>query len=304
MDEKRAWGDFWEREAASKAEGGGCLPTAYAAINTAQKQVWAEFAKPLPRNARVLDVATGDGRVMAHLLAKRRDLKPIGTDLAPRLPEPPRGTRVKPGFSMEQLPFPDNRFAAVTSQFGFEYADIPAAARELARVLVPNGVIGLFMHRPDSPILKHNLRRRSQIEWALKEKNVVALARRHLQMRATGLSAIPAQVRAIAQEGHRQFGAGSAAWEISEAVAQTLELGANDHAANVGGLLSRIMDQAQNELGRIASLEKACRKAGDTGALASAFEDAGLVLQRESDISVQGEPEAFATFRILKAQSA
>ncbi|WP_431732647.1 class I SAM-dependent methyltransferase [Erythrobacter litoralis] len=247
-------------------------------------------------------MATGDGRVMAHLLAKRRDLKLIGTDLAPRLPEPPRGTRLKAGVSMEELPFPDNRFAAVTSQFGFEYADMSIAARELARVLVQGGLIGLLMHRPDSPILEHNLRRRRQIEWALKEKNVLAMAQRHLQIRATGLSAIPEQIRAIAQEGHRRFGAGSAAWEIPEAVAQTLELGATDHAANVAAILRRITEQAENEMGRIASLEKACHKAGDAGALNSAFENAGLVIQQENEVCAPGESRAFATFRVLKAR--
>ena len=72
---------------------------------------------------RVLDLATGNGRVMAQLLEKRRDLKLLGIDRAAALPPPPRGSKIRAGTNMEDLPLPDGQFAAVTSQFGFEYGD-------------------------------------------------------------------------------------------------------------------------------------------------------------------------------------
>ncbi len=50
-------------------------------------------------------------------------------------------------------------------------------------------------------------------------------------MRATELSAIPCRLRSIAKEGHTRFGNGSAAWEIPDAVAPTLELGRRDNVA-------------------------------------------------------------------------
>jgi hypothetical protein len=163
-----AWVDFWARNQAS-GDGGGCLPSAWERIVSAQVPVWQRFAARLPRKARVLDLATGDGRVMRWLLSQRRDLKLTGVDMAPELPAAPKGTKVRSGVRMEALPFGDDQFVAATSQFGFEYGDVPKAAAALTRVLAPDAMIGIMTHRADGPILAHNLKRKQQIEWAVEE---------------------------------------------------------------------------------------------------------------------------------------
>ena len=99
-DHAEAWSEFW-----AKDDGGGCLPSQWRHIQFAQAQMWAQFAARMPRGARVLDLATGDGRVMAALRNVRPDLACQGVDLAKEIPAPPAGTRSHGGVPMESLPF-------------------------------------------------------------------------------------------------------------------------------------------------------------------------------------------------------
>lgn len=296
-DSARAWGDFWAQQ--GKKGSGGCLPDGWTGIDAAQQGAWKDFARHLPRRCRLLDLATGDGRVMQWLLGLRRDLKPVGVDLAPTLPEPPRGTKVKTGVAMERLPFPDARFDAITSQFGFEYGQVEKVALEIARVLSPKGIVGLMTHRIDGPILAHNRQRRAQFEWVLHEQDLISIAKRSLHLRANGVAIIPVQVAQAVAEGVRRFGPQSAAWEIPEAIRQTLILGARDHPAGVAATLDTIAERAANEIGRIQSLDDACNCTDDAERLAQAFDTAGLKVTTITPL-VEGEgKQPFADFRLL-----
>ena len=59
---------------------------------------------------------------------------------------------------MEELPFADQRFGAVVSQFGFEYSRRDPAAGEIARVLRPGGAMSLLVHHAASAVLATNRR--------------------------------------------------------------------------------------------------------------------------------------------------
>ncbi len=293
-----AWADFWSQNG-KQGQASGCLPAGWRGIDQVQQQIWNAFAKPLPRAARVLDIATGDGRVMGWMVKVRRDLKLLGVDMAPQLPDPPRGTKVRGGIMMEELPFPDGRFAAVISQFGFEYGSATDAASEICRVLAPGGKVGLLTHRQDGPILAHNLIRRAQIRWALEERDLVNLAKKSLHLRVSGLATVPATITAAPNEGAKLYGQGSAAWEIAEAVRQTLVLGMRDHPANVARLLDSISAKAHNELGRITSLEGACAQTAAVDYFVREIEAGGLIQNEIRPIQESSNGPAFADFRTL-----
>ncbi|VVT13810.1 class I SAM-dependent methyltransferase [Erythrobacter sp. EC-HK427] len=295
-----AWNAFWAQNAASPAgSGGGCLPAASPGIDRVQAKAWASFAAKLPRAARVLDLATGDGRVMQRLLDARRDLKPVGIDLATTLPPAPRGTKLRGGVLMHDLPFPDGSFAAVTSQFGFEYGDMQAIAAEIARVLRPGGWLGLITHRIDGPILSHNLRRREQIDWAVAAQDLPGKAKNSLRLRAIGVGSLPEELATAPERGAREFGPQSAAWEIAEAIRQTLVHGKNEPPMQTAAVIDRIVAQAQNELGRIASLEAAAQAAGTGEPVAAVLTAAGLrpiASEMLHDAGPTGAGAPFATF--------
>ncbi len=280
------WTDFWAETARgdSAATGGGCLPTHSPVLEDAQKAAWFGFIAKLPKSARLLDLATGDGRVLKWMLARRRDLKLTGVDLAPELPDAPRGTKLRGGVAMESLPFPDARFQAVTSQFGFEYGDVEATAVEIARVLRPGGRIGLLVHRGDGPILGHNLSRAQAISWALDEKSAIGRARSALTMGPGGLQLALDAATDAARGGERRFGQHSPGWEIPEAVRRTLIMGRQAGVPSMLATLSSIERHARNEIGRIDSLARACATADDRERLVAAFAAAGLGLQTTTEV--------------------
>ncbi|RDC59284.1 hypothetical protein HME9302_00471 [Alteripontixanthobacter maritimus] len=293
-----SWNDFWADDAAR--ESGGCLPDGYRSIDAAQRECWTAFAKELPPKFTALDLATGDGRVMAHFQAVRPKAKLLGIDRAPVLPKAPRGTKSRGGIAMEQLPYADAHFDVVTSQFGFEYGDTAKVSSEIARVTRPGAIIGLMLHRGDGPILAHNRERASGLAWVLDERNLLEIARRSLKARAMGLHAVPDAVQAAPAEGARLFGDRSAAWELAEAVRQTLGLGLRDHPGNVARLLNTLEDKARNELGRIGSLVSACARADDHAGLADGWRIAGLNLVGGDELADGLYPAAFATFYRLE----
>src|SRR6185503_4006105 len=77
-------------------------------------------------------------------------------DLATVPPPVDRRFEIVSGTPMESLPFADAAFDAAVSQFGFEYARVDEAAKELARVLVPGSPISFLIHHSESSVVRHN----------------------------------------------------------------------------------------------------------------------------------------------------
>lgn len=298
-----AWNTYWAHKAGSGAQSSAAnrntdaMPEAWRGIALRQRAVWQSFARALPKGAEVLDLATGDGDVLVSLYEARSDLKLTGIDRAQHLPEAPHGITLTGGLSMEQLPFSDARFDAVSSQFGFEYGDLAKVAAEAARVLKPRGRLGLLTHRVNGPIVAHNRTRRAQIAWALEEQQLTEAARAYLATRDSIGGEIPARIARGPQAGAAAHGESSAAWEIAEAIRQTLAMGKSDTAANVLAIIADIEAQAQNELGRIASLETAAANASDEDAFFAALENAGFTFASEAMVSDGHHPAPFADYR-------
>ncbi|HSJ77995.1 MAG TPA: class I SAM-dependent methyltransferase [Erythrobacter sp.] len=293
MNDAVAWSDFWA--ANTKVGGRGCMPQRWAAIEDAQQLAWRGFIANLPQAARVLDLATGDGRVLGWMRAEREDLTLIGVDLAPTLPEPPHGTETRGGVPMEALPFDTNEFTAVVSQFGFEYGDVAKTPAEIARVLASGGVVGLMVHRGDGPILEHNRTRQAGIDWVLVEQRLGKVMTEAL-VSPQGGPQVAAQVAAVfARLGADRFGQNSPAWEIPEAMRRAVLLGANAGVESITATLHDIEARAQNEIGRIASLTRACAVADQRDTITAAFSAQGLELREESMIA-EPSGRAIASF--------
>lgn len=285
-----AWSDFWALNSKASSnqgaggEGGGCLPQRWAAIEQAQQAAWFGFVDGLPKDARVLDLATGDGRVMRWMLSKRTDLSLTGIDLAPSLPMPPKGTETRGGIAMEELPFADSEFQAVVSQFGFEYGDVSRVTAEIARVLSTNGKVGLMVHRGDGPILEHNRQRQRELLWGLKEKGVARKVKSALKAGPTGIDRAANMANKIAEQGAAKFGQQSPAWEIPEAIRRSCLMGRQAGVGSIIETITMIEGHAKNELGRINSLAGACKTADARGVITDAFAAHGLALQETHSI--------------------
>lgn len=297
-EKAEAWKDFWARQ--SKSGAGGCLPDRWRHIEDAQRAAWRRFAEGLAGETSLLDLATGDGRLLSWMIDFKEGIRAVGVDLAPTLPPPPPGAKVYCGIAMEELPFAEDSFDAVTSQFGFEYGDQIPATTEIARVLRPGGQVGLMVHRGDGPILQHNIARLSQIAWVLDETDLLRQVRLAVTQGTTGLQNASVLAAKRAREGAETWGHGSAAWEIPEAIRRTIVLGSNGLREKLLGTLDAIEMQARNEISRIESLAHACENADDREALLEGFQAASIKMIEELDVN-EPSGRTFASFILLKA---
>jgi SAM-dependent methyltransferase len=284
------WDRFWSGDART---GSGCLPQQNP-VERVQREVWLEFARTLPRGARVLDLGTGDGRVMGWLLERRRDLKPTGIDYAQRLPEPPRGSKVRAGISIEQVPLPDASFDAITSQFGFEYGDLAPAANELARLLRPQGRFRLLVHHSSGPIVSHNLARAEGLKWAREESGAVANARNLVSARSIANVPTPASFRELVGEARTRFGAGSGAEEFTLAIFQTLEGSRGAPPQQALAAIDELKQLAGDELARIGALAKAAADADRITRIVTLLGEAGASVDPVREVSDRDGAPPFA----------
>ena len=108
----------------------------------------------VPRNGRVLDLATGTGDIALEVLRRHPDATVVGADFAPEMMEVgrsrPGGDRVEwvEADAMD-LPFEDGSFDSLTHGYLLRnVADIPATLAEQFRVLRPGGWVAALETSP------------------------------------------------------------------------------------------------------------------------------------------------------------
>ena len=161
-----AWTRYW-------AEGGlHSLGTSFAG-NYADSMgtFWqGQFALCDPTQ-HILDIGCGNGPLAKLLIDLDPDKGPSWTGIDLANPSPlwlAQQTEVvqsrlhfRGGVLAEELPFADQSFDLVVSQFGIEYSDLSRSQAEVVRVLKPKGRIALLVHHAQSlPVIvsRHEMR--------------------------------------------------------------------------------------------------------------------------------------------------
>lgn len=121
---------------------------------------WLRQFETLAAGDRVLDIGTGNGALPQLVCEACATAMPQvdAIDLADVAPgwlaaQPPtcrEALRFHCGVSAGALPFEDDCFDLVASQYGFEYCDRSQAVPELVRVLKPGGRLALLLHHAGS----------------------------------------------------------------------------------------------------------------------------------------------------------
>ena len=286
------WASYWS--------GGGdsgesaCLPGGGQGAGSVLDGLWREFARLLPRRARVLDLATGSGIVLRKLLSARSDLKLTGVDTSPVLPPAPSGIRLLTATGMEKLPFPDRGIDAVTSQFGVEYGDTARIAAEVMRVVTPGASLRFVIHHDRSLIVFHNLARREALAWAARESGLLDKARRLTEARRRAAIPTPRSFHAAVEEGRRRYPGQTVAAEFATAVVRTLDAGFGRPSAEAIATLEALAAQSDDEIGRIDALRKAACGRGEIERIVSEFGGAGLSMMDPRPLAEQPADRPFA----------
>ena len=115
-------------------------------------KVWrrelVKAAQPLPKYARLLDVATGTGDI-ALAMARLKPLTIVGIDISEKMVQIGKRKVKEAGLSeliflqtgdAEDIHYPDDRFNLVTVAYGVRnFANLERGLKEIKRVMVPGG---------------------------------------------------------------------------------------------------------------------------------------------------------------------
>ena len=133
------------------------------------KYFWQDIFGSVKAGSRVLEIGCGSGQVSFWGAEAGRGLKIVASDriIAPggsQFQHP--DIRFMGEVSAEQLPFAQDSFNLVISNFAIEYASFDMALSEAARVLAPGGSLILVLHSTDSGITQSS-RQANSIHEAL-----------------------------------------------------------------------------------------------------------------------------------------
>jgi SAM-dependent methyltransferase len=173
------WRDYWKADRRAS-----CMPENE---RTAQEiaALWQQWFAECPGGSRVLDIATGNGIVLTHAAAAARAhgraFALTGVDLADidplryvsSLEDDLRAARFFGRVAAEHLPFDDRSFDVVVSQYGLEYAQLPRALAEAARVLEPGGSLHWLAHSGASEVVQQNREQALEVDFLLAPRGPV-----------------------------------------------------------------------------------------------------------------------------------
>ena len=191
-----SWSRYWQ---------GGYKDTCFLGADAfSLTSFWQDFFRSLANDARVLDLATGNGAVALIAAglsqSEKFNFSITGVDFAVSSPEQIadldrsliRQITFLPQTPLEDMPFSDASFDAATSQFGFEYSDAGKSVAETARVIVPGGQLKMLMHAADSEVRKASRNRLRRARELLARGQLLDLCQ---QLAKTMLSASATQDR-------------------------------------------------------------------------------------------------------------
>ena len=147
--EKHGWAEYWQA-----SDGGGeVFVNAEGRQHPALAGHWQPILAGCRRGTRIIDLAAGAGSVFAHLPAEdgiERHAVDSSPEALRQLEERFPGTQTTVA-DVTGLPFPDESFDVVVSQFGVEYGGV-AAFGEAARLVAGGGQLAMLCHIRDGYI--------------------------------------------------------------------------------------------------------------------------------------------------------
>ena len=261
------WSQFW-RQGHTTTFGEALADNYEGAI----RDFWTGCFQSLPVQARLLDVATGNGALALlaaqFAAAEGRQWAIDACDLAHINLQVPNNENISlhPRVACEELPFEDNSFDLVSSQFGFEYSDTGRSLAEFFRVLQPAGSFAAVCHHSDSYTLQASRKEQAIYRQALDDNNVFDAAIAYLQARDGGATDAKAKQQAVndAVNQLRQHHAGHPCCDqIVGALSATLRGAAGQPVTTLLAQLRALDKDFRGAAARLDDLSRAALSAQD-----------------------------------------
>lgn len=169
------WSLYWAQDRLHS-----CVATDEDVDQAVLNDVWKSFAESLAADARVLDLATGNGAVPSALLLNKSTLLIDAVDQADV--DPAKFLKNNPELAavtfhantdINKLPFKNNSYDAISSQFGIEYAGLGHASKSASKCLKPGGRLCFVIHHADSSIIKSSHAKIVEMQELLKPSGIV-----------------------------------------------------------------------------------------------------------------------------------
>jgi len=156
MNSEKYWSQYWLQ--GNKTSFGDTFQAGYEGT---LKQEWGDFFSTINPKCSVLDLCTGNAsliRIAATTLSYFNQITFTGVDYASILNDDfiakHKNVDIKSKVNIENLPFDDNSYDFIISNYGIEYSDIYKSTAEAARILKKNGLLNILCHYHDSVLIK------------------------------------------------------------------------------------------------------------------------------------------------------
>ncbi|MFK8020977.1 MAG: class I SAM-dependent methyltransferase [Pseudomonadales bacterium] len=292
------WTLYWQNDNLQS-----CIASQFPEDIEVIKLYWQGLLSGLESNANVLDLASGNGAVPSMLLSINKQLKITAVDLADIAPEKYlnqaaelKSVHFIPNTDICNLPFPENSFDAVTSQFGLEYAPLKQACFAAVKVLKPGGKLQLLVHHANSDIVSPSVLTRSEIDLLLSPGGVVeaacAFTSGHIDL---------ARLEKVGQDylGSDAVRTQSVSGQIFAGIDQVITL-KESQAEQAAQLAHAMKLRLAAESARLKQLQEAALGENEIQQLSTWLSDSGLSVDITLPLTIQSEnrPEALVGWQL------
>lgn len=250
------WSLYWQQNQLHS-----CLESGNTGAQQLLESIWKQLASNLAEDAKVLDLATGNGAVPSLLLKHSPNLKIDAVDKAKINPNQhyhsnPLLTKVvfRGNIDIVNLPFLVNSFDAITSQFGIEYAGLEQATEAATPLLKENGLLVFIVHHHQSEVIKASKVKLIEIKELLKEGGLIEKFSAYLQKKLNRMQLEKAGQEFIDSNCQKSDQISGQIFAIIEQSIQKQQLG-DGHVAETLDMQLRAQQQRLEQLLSVAQSE-------------------------------------------------
>lgn len=188
MNKKSQRKEIWSRYWLSGVTDSCVVEEQSSSISNRLDDYWSVLLDGVNQDSKLLDLCSGNGTLIKRLirLEDSRDCGYklyVGIDQANTSPDWVGSNKSKITFeqgSIEELPFEDNSFDTITSQFGIEYCITEKSVSEIMRVAKENLQLQFLIHAKDSCLTRTAKNEIKHIKWLLSPENILGTQREML----------------------------------------------------------------------------------------------------------------------------